>query len=366
MEESKKRENKDIKVVVGMSGGVDSSVTALLLKKAGYDVIGITMNVWQRESENNCDKACCAVSAVSDARRVASKLEIPYYAMNFKDEFKKHVIDYFAYEYMKGRTPNPCIACNKHLKFDLLLEKAKSVFDADYVATGHYAKVEYNKDTDRYYIKESITSAKDQTYALYNLSQEQLKHIMMPLGDYTKDQVREIARENGLINADKHDSQEICFVEDNDYAKFIETKYSYKSKTGEFVDTKGNKYGKHKGIIHYTVGQRRGLGLSLKSPLYVKKVDPDTNEVILCTKDELYTNSLICSEVNLIYIANLTSPMIVTAKIRYSAKKEPATIIPLDNGNIQVVFKEPVRAVTPGQAVVFYDNDIVVGGGTIQ
>lgn len=357
---------KGKKVVVGMSGGVDSSVTALLLKKAGYDVVGVTMNVWQKETDINCEKACCATGAVSDARRVAEKLGIPYYALNFRDEFKKHVIDYFAKEYMEGKTPNPCIACNKYLKFDLLLEKAKTVFDADYIATGHYAKVEFNENTNRYYIKESVTAAKDQTYALYNLSQEQLKHIIMPLGDYTKDEVREIARKNGLINANKHDSQEICFVEDNDYAGFIERKYNYKSIPGEFVDTKGNKYGKHKGIIHYTVGQRRGLGLSLKSPLYVKRVDTKTHEVILCPKEELYSDSLICDKINLMSIASITEPINCSVKIRYSAPKVKATLIPIDTDTIKVVFNEPQRAITPGQAVVFYDNDIVIGGGTIK
>lgn len=357
---------KGKKVVVGMSGGVDSSVTALLLKKAGYDVVGVTMNVWQKETDINCEKACCAIGAVSDARRVAEKLGIPYYALNFRDEFKKHVIDYFAKEYMEGKTPNPCIACNKYLKFDLLLEKAKTVFDADYIATGHYAKVEFNENTNRYYIKESVTAAKDQTYALYNLSQEQLKHIIMPLGDYTKDEVREIARKNGLINANKHDSQEICFVEDNDYAGFIERKYNYKSIPGEFVDTKGNKYGKHKGIIHYTVGQRRGLGLSLKSPLYVKRVDAKTHEVILCPKEELYSDSLICDKINLMSISSITEPINCSVKIRYSAPKVKATLIPIDTDTIKVVFNEPQRAITPGQAVVFYDNDIVIGGGTIK
>ena len=285
--------------------------------------------------------------------------------MDLQDEFKKLVIDYFAKEYMNGRTPNPCIVCNKYLKFGLLLDKAKSLFNADFIATGHYAKVEYNNVTERYYITEAESAAKDQTYALYSLSQEQLKHTLMPLGNYTKEQVREIATKYDLITANKKDSQEICFVQDNDYAGFIEKNYNYKPVIGEFIDTKGNKYGKHKGILHYTIGQRRGLGLSLKSPLYVKKLDSKTNEVLLCSNEELLSDTLICTNVNLMSIAKLDVPIQVTAKIRYSAKKAAATLIPLDDGNIKVVFGEPQRAITPGQAVVFYDENKVVGGGTI-
>lgn len=354
------------KVVIGMSGGVDSSVSALLLKQQGYDVIGITMNIWQRQDDEKvCEKACCAVNAVDDARAVANKLGIPYYNMNFRDEFKKDVIDYFVDQYIHGKTPNPCIACNKYLKFEKLLEKAKTLFDADYIATGHYAKVEYNEKTDRYYLRESATLKKDQTYALYNLSQEQLKHIIFPLGEYTKDEVRQIARDNNLINANKHDSQEICFVEDNDYAKFIKEKYNYIPKKGEFVDESGNVLGKHEGIINYTIGQRRGIGISFKKPMYVLKVNVDNNKVVLGEESKLYTDTLICTNINLMPVEKLTEPMEVTAKIRYSAKKAEATIYPIDNGDLKVVFNEPQRAITPGQAVVFYDGDIVLGGGTI-
>lgn len=351
-------ENSSKKVVIGLSGGVDSSVAAHLLKKAGYDVIGVTMDLYDKEGKDTSD-------SILDAKKIAEKLEIPFYSIDFKDEFKKHVIDYFVKEYMEGRTPNPCIECNKHLKFGLMLDKAKSLFNADYIATGHYAKVEYNETTNRYYIKESDATGKDQTYVLYGLTQQQLKHILMPLGNYTKDQIREIAKENGFITADKKDSQEICFVEDNDYAGFIKRNYNYEPIKGEFIDTSSNKYGLHKGIIHYTVGQRRGLGLSLKSPLYVKKLDAKTNQVILCPKEELLSDSLICNNINLMAIDNLVNPISVTVKIRYSAPKVKATLIPIDDNNIKVVFNEPQRAVTPGQAVVFYDEDIVVGGGTI-
>ncbi|MNI30871.1 tRNA-specific 2-thiouridylase MnmA [compost metagenome] len=354
------------RVVVGMSGGVDSSVTALLLKQRGYDVIGITMNVWEREdTEKPCEKACCAVDAVNDARKVCAKLDVPYYAMNFRDVFKKDVIDYFVDEYIHGKTPNPCIACNRYVKFETLLNKAVTLFDAKYIATGHYAKVEFNEETGRYYLRESVTDAKDQTYALYNLTQDQLKHIIMPLGDYNKEEVREIARENNLINANKHDSQEICFVEDNNYAKFIKEKYNYVPKKGNFVDLDDNVIGEHKGIINYTIGQRRGLGLSVKKPLYVVKIDSESNKVYLSEQDGLFSKTLECTNLNFMPFEKLDGPLKVSAKIRYSAKKSPATIIPLDNGNVKVEFEIAQRAITPGQAVVFYDNDIVVGGGTI-
>ena len=346
---------KKKKVVIGLSGGVDSSVAALLLKQQNYDVIGVTLHLNEKAND----------SYLEDAKQIAKKLDIPFHILDLRNEFKKYVIEYFANEYINGRTPNPCIQCNKHLKFGLMLDKAKQLFGADYIATGHYAKVIYNNETCRYSIQESDAVGKDQTYVLYCLSQEQLKHTLMPLGDYTKDEIREIARLNGFITADKKDSQEICFVEDNDYAKFIQERYNYKPIIGEFVDTHTNKYGKHKGIIHYTVGQRRGLGLSLKSPLYVKKLDVKSNQVILCPKEELYSNSLICSNINLMSIDKLEQPMSVTVKIRYSAPKVPATITLLDSDTIKVTFAEPQRAVTPGQAVVFYNNNIVVGGGTI-
>lgn len=358
-----KVENK--KVVVGMSGGVDSSVTALLLKEKGYDVIGITMNVWQREeTEKVCEKACCAVDSVNDARRVCFGLNIPFYVLNFRDVFKEVVIDNFATEYMKGRTPNPCIMCNRYIKFETLLNKALSL-GASYIATGHYAIVEYNEETGRYYLKKSITDSKDQTYALYNLTQDQLRHIIMPLGEYTKEQVRELAKDNGLINANKHDSQEICFVEDNNYAKFIEEKYNYKSMPGNFVDKNGKVLGIHKGIIHYTIGQRRGLGLALKNPMYVVSVNVEDNLVVLGEEKELLRNSLICTKVNFMPFEKLDKPIKVGSKIRYNSKPAQSIIYPLENGDVKVVFDEPVKAITPGQAVVFYDNDIVIGGGTI-
>ncbi len=350
------------KVIVGMSGGVDSSVAALLLKKQGYDVIGVNLDLLPNSSSN---KPCSNATSIEDAKKVCEKLDIPFYTLDFKNTFKKNVIDYFAKEYMDGHTPNPCIACNRYVKFEELLNQALNKFNADYIATGHYAKIEYNKENGRYYIVESASASKDQTYVLYNLTQKQLKHILMPLGDYTKEEIRTIAKENGLENASKSDSQEICFVEDNNYAKFIQDNYNYKSKPGNFIDTDGNILGKHKGIIHYTIGQRRGLGLSLKEPLYVTKLDVKNNNVILSKNDTLFSNSLICSKCNFMPFEKLEKPMIVSAKIRYSAKKSEATIYPLENGDVKVLFKEPQRAITPGQAIVFYNDNVVIGGGTI-
>lgn len=351
------------KVIIGMSGGVDSSVCALLLKKQGYEVIGVNLDLLPNSSSN---KPCSNISSITDAKKVCEQIEIPFYTLNFKDTFKKNVIDYFAKEYMEGHTPNPCVVCNRYVKFEELLNQALNTFHADYIATGHYANVEYNKKNGRYYIVESEAANKDQTYVLYNLKQEQLKHILMPLGKYTKEEVRKIALDNGLEVANKSDSQEICFVEDDNYAKFIEENYDYKSKPGNFVENETGKIlGKHKGIIHYTVGQRRGLGLSLKEPLYVSKLDVKGNQVILDKNDKLFSNTLICTKCNFMPFESLTKPMVVLAKIRYSAKKAEATIFPLENGDVKVVFKDSQRAITPGQAIVFYDNNIVVGGGTI-
>lgn len=348
-----------------MSGGVDSSVTALLLKQQGYEVVGVTMNVWEKESDIISQKACCALDAVNDARAVCNKLGIEYYVLNFRDTFKKDVIDYFVREYIKGKTPNPCIACNRYVKFETLLNKAVNVLDCDYIATGHYAKVDFNKDTGRYFLRKSKTTTKDQTYALYNLTQEQLKHTLMPLGEYTKEQVRQIAEENELVNAKRHDSQEICFIEDNDYARFIREKYNYIPQKGNFVNIKGEKIGEHKGIIHYTIGQRKGLGLSLGKYQYVIKIDPIKNEVIIGDEEFLFNDTLVCEDLNFMTIDKLSEEKEITAKIRYSAKDVPATLVPIDENKVKVIFKEKQRAITPGQSVVFYDQDMVVGGGTI-
>ncbi|MGF7059978.1 tRNA 2-thiouridine(34) synthase MnmA [Brassicibacter mesophilus] len=355
------------KVVIGMSGGVDSSVAAYLLKKQGYDVIGVTMQIWQDKAIDAVEKegGCCSLSAVEDARMVANKLNIPFYVMNFKEIFKEKVIDYFIDEYGRGRTPNPCIACNRHVKFEELMRRAFSL-DAYYVSTGHYAKVSYDEEKNRFLLRKSDAVEKDQTYALYNLTQEQLKHTLMPLGDFNnKDEVRSIARDLGLIVAEKPDSQEICFVQDDDYGKFIKENAGYDIKPGNFVDTKGNILGKHKGITNYTIGQRKGLGLAVGKPVYVVDIDVKTNKVIIGDAQDVFGTELIVDDVNFISINTLSNPMRVKAKIRYAAKETNATLFPVKEDMIKVIFDEPVRAITPGQAAVFYDGDVLVGGGTI-
>lgn len=353
------------KVVVGMSGGVDSSVAAYLLKQQGYDVIGVTMQIWQDEDTYKQEESggCCGLSAVDDARRVANALEIPYYVMNFKNEFKKAVIDYFAEEYLKGHTPNPCIACNRYVKWESLLKRSLDI-GADYIATGHYARV-IQLENGRYTLQKSATAAKDQTYALYNLTQYQLAHTLMPVGEYTKDEIREIAKGINLRVANKPDSQEICFIPDKDYAKFI-TEYTGENPSeGNFVTPDGKVIGKHKGIIHYTVGQRKGLNLAMGHPVFVLAIRPETNEVVIGNSDEVYSDRLIANNLNFMSIEDLEGEMVVDAKIRYSHKGSKCTIKKVDNDTVECVFEEPQRAITPGQAVVFYQRDIVVGGGTI-
>lgn len=352
-------------VVVGMSGGVDSSVTAYLLKEQGYNVIGVTMQIWPADQEDGKVGGCCSLSAVDDARRVADKLDIPFYVMNFRDLFEIEVIDYFTNEYLQGRTPNPCIACNKKIKFEGFLEKARAL-GADYVATGHYAKIEFDNERKRYLLKKAEDDNKDQTYALYNFTQEQLTHTLLPLGDYTKPRIREIAAELGLRVANKPDSQEICFVPNDNYKEFIESRVGKnKFKPGSFLDTEGNVLGTHQGLPNYTIGQRKGLGIALGYPVYVVAFDYKKNAVILGKDDEVYQSNLIANENNFIMFDKLEEPIEVTAKIRYSAKPAKALLTPLNEREVQLSFSEPQRAITPGQAVVYYQDDYVLGGGTI-
>ena len=353
------------KVVVGMSGGVDSSVAAYLLKQQGYDVVGVTMQIWQDESHEEIENkgGCCGLSAVDDARRVAAMLDIPYYVMNFKSEFKRDVIDYFVREYLAGRTPNPCIACNRYVKWESLLTRSIQI-GADYIATGHYARI-CELPNGRYAIRNSVTAKKDQTYALYNLTQEQLKRTLMPIGDYTKEQVRKIAEDIGLMVAGKPDSMEICFVPDNDYASFIEKETGVTSVPGDFVDVDGNVIGKHKGVIHYTVGQRKGLGIALGKPAFVVAIRPEQNQVVIGEDRDVYTERLYANNLNFMAVDNITEPVHVKAKIRYSHEGAYCTVRKIDSDTIECIFDQPVRAVTPGQAVVLYDGEYVLGGGTI-
>lgn len=353
------------KVVVGMSGGVDSSVAAYLLKEQGYDVIGVTMQIWQDESQEQIEDngGCCGITAVDDARRVAMQLDIPYYVMNFKNEFKKNVIDYFTDEYIHGRTPNPCIACNRHVKWESLLKRSLEI-GADCIATGHYARIA-KLENGRYAIRNSVTAKKDQTYALYNLTQEQLSHTLMPVGDYNKDEIRAIAEKIGIQVAHKPDSMEICFVPDNDYAGFITRETGYVSRPGNFVDLHGNILGTHKGIIHYTVGQRKGLGLAMGHPVFVVAIRPETNEVVIGENDDVFSTKLYANNINLMSVDKIEEPIRARAKIRYSHEGADCTIRMADDGLLECVFDEKQRAVTPGQALVIYDGDYVLGGGTI-
>lgn len=353
------------KVVVGMSGGVDSSVAAYLLKEQGYDVIGVTMQIWQDEDHTAQEEngGCCGLSAVDDARRVANDLDIPYYVMNFKQEFKANVIDYFLDEYLHGRTPNPCIACNRYVKWESLLKRSLDI-GADYIATGHYARIA-QLPNGRYTLKRSATLAKDQTYALYNLTQEQLKHTLMPVGNYEKDEIRRIADKINLQVAHKPDSQDICFVPDGNYAAFIEETAGMKIPEGNFVDQEGKILGRHKGIIHYTVGQRKGLGLSLGHPAFVLEIRPETNEVVIGSNEDSLTYYVRANQLNFMSIEELEGEMRVFAKIRYNHKGDWCTISKTKEDEVLCTFEEMQRAVTPGQAIVFYDGDYVVGGGTI-
>ena len=354
------------KVVVGMSGGVDSSVAACLLKEQGYDVIGVTMQIWQEEDPEQVEEngGCCGLSAVDDARRVAWQLEIPYYVMNFRKEFKESVMDYFVDEYLHGHTPNPCIACNRYVKWEALLARSMEI-GADYIATGHYARV-MQLPNGRYTIQNSVTAAKDQTYALYNLTQEQLSRTLMPVGAYTKDEIRQIAEDHGLDVAKKKDSMEICFITDNDYAGFIERTVDNVPGPGNFVDKDGNVLGRHKGITHYTVGQRKGLNLAMGRPVFVTEIRPETGEVVIGDNDDVFSDYLVCDHVNWMAVDGLHGEeKTVMAKIRYSHKGAPCVIRELEDGRVECRFETPQRAITPGQAVVFYENDYVFGGGTI-
>lgn len=350
------------KIVIGMSGGVDSSVAAYLLKQAGHEVVGVTMQTWPGDKKEMV--ADHDSGMLEDAGRVASALGISHSVVDFHQVFDACVKDYFVQEYVKGRTPNPCVVCNRHVKWEALLSYAREI-GADGIATGHYARI-VKLENGRYTLKRAVGDAKDQTYALYRLSQEQLAHTWMPVGEYTKDEIRAMARKIGLDVADKPDSQEICFIPDHDYAGFIERRLGRAIPEGNYVDRQGNVLGIHKGIIHYTVGQRKGLGIALGHPAFVTEIRPETNEVVLGENTDLFSDELLCDELHFMGMKDLTEGMEITAKIRYNHSGAAARLYSAGSGRIRCVFETPQRAATPGQAVVFYRDGCVMGGGTIR
>lgn len=353
------------KAIVAMSGGVDSSVAAYLSKSQGFECMGATMKLFANEDIGiSREKSCCSLDDVEDARSVAYRLGMPYNVFNFSDNFKENVIDRFIKAYETGFTPNPCIDCNRYLKFDKMYRRAKEL-EYDYIVTGHYARIEKDEKTGRYLLKKAVDKNKDQSYVLYSLTQDQLAHTLFPLGELTKQQVREIAENQGFLNARKKESQDICFVPDGDYAGFIERTTGKTYPCGKFIDTKGNVLGEHKGIIRYTIGQRKGLGLALPAPMYVKEKDLVNNTVILSFEDEIFSSELTASDFNWIAFEKPDDSFRCTVKTRYRSKEAPAEVF-CEGEKVKIVFDEPQRAITKGQAAVLYDGDTVIGGGTIE
>ena len=350
-------ENK--KVLLGMSGGVDSSVSALLLKEEGYEVIGATLELFAGSS-------CCNINTYIDAKNVCKSIGIPHFTYNYKDEFKCKVIDNFIEEYSNQRTPNPCIQCNKYMKFGFMWEKAKEL-GCNYLATGHYAKTEYSEKYGRWILKKSKAGRKDQSYVLWNMPKDLIQHVVFPLANFeSKDEIREIAREYHLKVANKPDSEDICFIPDGDYKKFLENNSDLKPINGNIVNLKGEILGKHTGLYKYTIGQRKGLGISYSEPLFVIGFNKNKNELIVGTEKETYKKEMIVKDVNLLLIDELKEKMEVSVKTRYSSKEERATIEMAENNMIKVIFDNPIQRITPGQSAVFYIDDIVLGGGIIE
>lgn len=354
------------KVMVAMSGGVDSTVAALLLMDQDYEICGATLKLYDNEdlAIDDNTRTCCSLADVEDAQAVARKLGFRHYVFNFGMQFKKDVLDRFSDSYQRGETPNPCIDCNKYIKFGKLLERAL-LLEYDYIATGHYAVVEYDDERKRYLLKKAVDTSKDQTYFLYAMTQDELSRTLFPLGKLRKSEIREMAEGKDLVNARKPDSQDICFVTGNDYGEFLTKAMGVVSEPGDFIDSRGRVLGRHKGIIHYTLGQRRGLNISFGCRKYVTAIDAKSNTVTLGETEDLMGQNLIATNINLISMEKLEKPMKVTVKTKYKQPETPAMIRPMENGDIFVEFDMPQRALTPGQAVVFYEDDIVVGGGTI-
>lgn len=353
------------KALIAMSGGVDSSVAALLMKEAGFDCIGCTMRLYGNEDAGiPKGHTCCSLDDVEDARAVAYRLDMPYYVFNFADDFNEKIIDKFIRSYEQGITPNPCIDCNRYMKFDKLFDRAE-VLGCSYVVTGHYARIE-QADNGKYLLKKALDPSKDQSYVLYSMTQEQLMHTRFPLGALHKTKVREIAETNGFVNASKPDSQDICFVPDGDYVKVIELRSGHAYPEGDYVDTAGNVIGRHKGIVNYTIGQRKGLGIAFGSPRFVVDIRPESNEVVLGTNDELFGTELMADDFNWIAGEPPAESFRCRAKIRYRQAEQPASARVMADGTVSISFDEPQRAITPGQAAVLYDGDTVIGGGVIK
>ena len=356
----------DMRACVAMSGGVDSSVAAVLLLQQGYELSGVNLRMFHNEDlGQGRERTCCSLADAEDAALVARRLGFPFYVFDFSQVFRDTVIRNFVQEYQAGRTPNPCAECNRSVKFGALLQRARTL-GCDYLATGHYARVEQDPSSGRYLLKRAADRSKDQTYFLYMLTQEQLAHTLFPLGCLCKTEVRQIAEAHDLVNARKHDSQDICFVPDGKYADFIERTVGSPAPAGPFLDREGRVLGQHKGLIRYTLGQHKGLGLSTEEPLYVLEKDAAANTIRLGPDSALWTRQLTAEQVNLISLPELIAPLRVTAKTRYSQRESAAVLEPLPGGQVRLTFDEPQRAITPGQAVVFYDGDVVVGGGIIR
>ena len=354
------------KVVIAMSGGVDSSVCGTLMKEAGYDCIGMTMRLWTPK-ERNTPKSCCGSESVQDARLVAEKIGFPFYAINFQKEFWKEVIEVFANEYFSGKTPSPCILCNERMKFDALYKKAIAI-GATKVCTGHYARVEYDKERDRHLLRKGVDQTKDQSYFLFSMTQEQLSNTIFPLGEFTKPQIRKMAKEKGLVTASKPESQDICFIPNNDYVSFLKTHFKDRlPQKGEIRHTDGTKLGEHKGIHSATIGQRKGLGVAFGRPLYVTAIDAQKNEIVLGDTESTLSQEFYIKKPTWVYLVPETNkPYSLLIKIRARSKEVPGVVIALDDGRAKVILDEPQNAVTPGQAAVFYTSDYVFGGGWIE
>lgn len=353
------------RVVVAMSGGVDSSTTAWFLKERGYEVIGATMCIGMLDRDQRGSARCCGLADIEDARRVALQLEIPFYIFHLREEFEKEVIQYFCEEYVNGRTPNPCILCNEKVKFGSFLKKALEL-EANFIATGHYARLDFDKEAGRYLLKRGVDRKKDQSYVLFSLTQDQFRHTLFPLGEHRKEEVRRKALQLGLRVHDKPESQEVCFIQESSYHSFLSERLKQSIQPGPILDKDGNVLGRHKGIPFYTIGQRRGLRLARGKPLYVIGIDREKNAIIVGGEEEVYRDTFIVDSVNWITSEDMASPLNFQVKIRYNHPGAEAVLSPKGNGELEVKFKSPQKAITPGQAAVFYNGETVLGGGWIK